>query len=49
LWGYLREVDHLEDLGVGRKVILKWIIKKWGGGAWTGQLWLWVGAGGGLF
>jgi len=27
-WGNLRERDHLEDLGVNRKVILKCILKK---------------------
>jgi hypothetical protein len=24
-WGYLRERDHLEDLGVDGRVIVKWI------------------------
>ena len=27
-WGNLRERDHLENLGVDGRVILKWIIKK---------------------
>jgi len=31
-WGDLREKDHLEDLGIGGRVILKWIFKKWDGG-----------------
>jgi hypothetical protein len=28
-WGYPRERDHLEDLGVDRKIILRWIFEKW--------------------
>jgi hypothetical protein len=37
---YLRERDHLEDSGVGRLIILKWIYKKWDRKAWTGLIWL---------
>jgi hypothetical protein len=25
-WGDLRERDHLEDMGIGRSIILKWIV-----------------------
>jgi hypothetical protein len=28
-WGDLREGDHLEDTGVDRRIILRWIFKKW--------------------
>jgi len=30
-WGNLRERDHLEDIRVGRRIILKLIFKEWCG------------------
>jgi hypothetical protein len=30
---------HLEDLGVDRKIILKWILEKESGKLWTGCIW----------
>ena len=30
-WGNLKERDHLEDISVDGRVILKWVIKKWDG------------------
>jgi hypothetical protein len=31
--GNLRERDHLEDLGVEGRIILRWIFRKWDVGA----------------
>jgi len=42
-WGNLRERDHLEDSGIDRKIILRWIFRKWDVGAWTGLIWLKTG------
>jgi hypothetical protein len=30
-WGNLRERDHLGELGVDGRVILKWIFRRWDG------------------
>jgi hypothetical protein len=46
-WGNLRERDHFEDPVVDGILILRWIIKKWDGGALTGLIWLRIGTGGG--
>jgi len=45
--GYQRERDHLGDPGVGRRIILRWIFRKWVVGVWTGSSWLRIGTGGG--
>jgi len=41
--------DHLEDLDLDGRIILKLILKEWNGDAWTGLLWLRTGTGGGHF
>jgi hypothetical protein len=28
-WGNLREIDHLENLGVDRTITLRWTFRKW--------------------
>jgi hypothetical protein len=45
--GKLRLRDHLEDLGVDGRIMLKIIFKKWYG-AWTALIWFRIGTGGGL-
>jgi hypothetical protein len=44
-WGDLKEGDHLEDSGVGERIILKWS-SRIGSGAWTRLIWLRTGRGG---
>jgi hypothetical protein len=37
--------DLLEDLGISVRIVIKWIIKKWDGVAFTALLWLRIGTG----
>jgi hypothetical protein len=46
-WGNLRERDHLEDPGIDGRLILRWILRKWDVGVWTGFSWLRIEKGGG--
>jgi hypothetical protein len=39
-WGDLRERDHLEDLGVDRRMVLKLILNTWDGEVGAGLTWL---------
>ena len=48
-WGNVTEGDHLVDLGVDERIILKWTSEKWsGGGAWTGLICVRIRTDGGL-
>ena len=46
-WGNLRERHNLEDLGIDGRIILRWFLRKWNVGVWTGSSWLRIGTGGG--
>jgi hypothetical protein len=39
----LKERDHLEDLGLERSIILRWIFSKCDVGTWTVTSWLRIG------
>jgi hypothetical protein len=36
----------MEDEGVERRIILRWVFRKWDVGAWSGSSWLRTGTGG---
>jgi hypothetical protein len=44
----LKGRDHSEDLGVSGKIILKWILSKYGEKVWTVYIWFRLRASGGL-
>jgi hypothetical protein len=46
-WGNLRERDQWGDPGIDRKIILRWIFRKWDVGVWTKLSWLRIGRDGG--
>jgi hypothetical protein len=39
--------SHLGDPDVDGRILLRWIFRKWGVGAWTGLSWFRIGPGGG--
>jgi hypothetical protein len=44
----LKGRDHLKDLGAYEKIMLEWILGKYGGKVWTECIWLRIGTSGGL-
>jgi hypothetical protein len=46
-WGNLRERENLEDVDIWGRIILKLMLKKWGGVAYTGLFRLRTGTVGG--
>ena len=46
-WGNRKVRDHLEDLGVDGRIMLRWIVRKWGVGVWSRSSWLRIGTGDG--
>jgi len=48
IFSNVRERDHLEDLIVDGRIILKSIFKKWVGRAWIGVIWIRAGTSHGL-
>jgi len=47
LAGNIRKRDHVEDLSVDGKIILKIIFNNWDEQTWTGLVWLRIGTRGG--
>ena len=46
-WGNVRDRDHLEDVGVNGRIILRLIFMTLDVGAWTGLGWLRIETGSG--
>jgi hypothetical protein len=44
----LKGRNHSEDLGADVKIILEWILEKYGGKVWPECIWLRIGTNGGL-
>jgi hypothetical protein len=44
----LKGGDHSQELGIDRKIILEWILRKQGGKLWNGYIWRRIRTSGGL-
>jgi hypothetical protein len=44
--GQSKKTDQLENLRIGKSVMLKWVFKKWDKKVWTGLIWLRMGKNG---
>ena len=47
--GFVGQREHLENLGIYGRIILRWIFRNWGLGVRIGSIWLMIGKGGGHF
>ena len=43
----MRERDHWGDPGADKRIIFRWIFRKWDVGVWNGSSWLRIGTCGG--
>jgi hypothetical protein len=43
-----KERDHHEDLDLGGRIILEWVLERRDGVVWTGLIWLRIVTSGGL-
>jgi hypothetical protein len=48
-WESQEERDHLKDVDIGGRIILKRIFERQDGVVWTGQIWLRIGSTGKVF